>query len=223
MMNRRNLLVGVALVGVGALVTGRVIAGKDHEHGKDCKGHEHKEASHAEGAPDMEAMMAEYMKNFGAPAAEHKEMAKCLGKWDVVCKSWHGGPDGEPMVSTATAVFKPVLDGHYFIQNYKCNDFMGQPYYGLGMQGYDRFTKQYFSTWMDSWSTGMMVMYGQADASGTITYHGKMDDPMTGRRDSPIRAVARDLSDDAMVFEMHDKAPDGTEYKMMELTYTRKK
>jgi hypothetical protein len=75
-----------------------------------------------------------------------------------------------------------VLGNRFVQQNYE-GTFMGEPFNGMGYVGYDNVTKKIVSVWMDSASTGMMVMTGNADATGKlVTAKGTMSDPMSGRR-----------------------------------------
>jgi hypothetical protein len=76
---------------------------------------------------------------------------------------------------------------------------------------------------MDSLSTSIFKSEGSSDTEGKVfTYVGKMDEPMTGEKDKPTKAILRILSADKHVFEMHDLAL-GEKSKVLELTYTRKK
>jgi hypothetical protein len=59
------------------------------------------------------------------------------------------------------------------------------------------------------------------DGAKVITFAGKMDCPMTGEKDMPVKHVVRIISPDQHVFEMHDPRK-GDNSKMMEITYTRK-
>jgi hypothetical protein len=54
---------------------------------------------------------------------------------------------------------------------------MGMPFEGLGYTGYDNVKKQYFGTWIDSMSTGIM----------TSSRHGRLGNTMTFTARTPIR------------------------------------
>ena len=204
----RVLIGSVALLAVVLLVPAQVM-------GQEEKG----------APPSSEAATAEMTAKWqalNAKGPEHKKVEEMVGTWETETKSWMF-PGTEPMVSTGTAEFRLLFNGRYIEQKFKCK--MGEAAYeALGLEGYDRIKKKYVSIWMDNMSTGIFMMEGTADESGKVyTYHGKMDDPMTGQKDKVIKSVAREIDANNVVFEMYDTLPDGTEFKNMEITYTRKK
>jgi hypothetical protein len=164
-------------------------------------------------------MTPEMMKKF-EPGKEHAELKKLEGSYDVDVKMWMD-PSQPPMQSKGSAEFKMVMNGRFLRQDYK-GDMMGQPFTGIGHDGYDNVLKKYVSTWMDDFSTGIMYMQGESkDGGKTIEVSGEQGCPMT---DKPIkmRTVHKKIDDNKFVFEMYNTV-DGKETKGMELTYTRKK
>ena len=206
----------MAAVAVSALLTG--IAAADH-HDKQDK-HDKKDRQDKQGAAeDPQAMMAAYEKA-GQPADEHKQVLKMVGKWNLAFKSWMD-PKVPPMDSTGTAEAKAIL-GDRFVQITVSSTFMGKPFSGVAINGYDKARKKFVGTWMDSMSTGIAVSEGTGDASGeVITSHMKGTDPVTGK-ETRMRIVGRWQSDDKLVEEFHENKG-GKEVKMMEITYTRAK
>jgi hypothetical protein len=98
---------------------------------------------------------------------------------------------------------------------------MGMPFTGHGMTGYDNVTGKYWSTWMDSMSTGLMVSEGSCDDGGkNCTFTGSYNDPIRG--EVTLRMVATWTSPTTETFEMYSPGPDGGEMKMMEILYTKK-
>ena len=68
----------------------------------------------------------------------------------------------------------------------------------------------------------MFTSEGTADAAGKMfTFHGKMDDPMTGQKDKPMKMILRAVNANKRVFEMHDLSK-GEKSLCGEMTYTRK-
>jgi hypothetical protein len=162
--------------------------------------------------------MEAYMKA-GTPGAPHKAMAATAGTYDVKSKSWQA-PGGPAMEETGTATRSMALDGRVLMEDFK-GSMMGMPFNGHGMRGYDNVTGKYWGTWMDSMSTGMMVSEGTCDAKNTCTFTGTWNDPI---KKGPVksRMTSRWTSATTEVFEMYGPGKDGKEFKMMELTYTRK-
>ena len=94
---------------------------------------------------------------------------------------------------------------------------------GQGLTGYDNFKKEYFSIWMDSMSTGVMMSTGKMDADGkTLNMKGSMPDPIT-RSYKPTRSVETMPDANTRVMKMYDTWMDGKEYLHMEITYRRSK
>ena len=98
---------------------------------------------------------------------------------------------------------------------------MGMPFIGQGMTGYDNVTGKYWSTWTDSMSTGVMVSEGVCDAEQTCKFTGTFNDPIT-QGPVTIRMISRRTSPTTEVFEMYGPGDDGSEVKMMEITYSKK-
>lgn len=178
--------------------------------------------------PGPGAQMEELMKKcaeYGTPGEGHKCLEPMVGKFEYATKWWLT-PDGEAQESKGTCEYKWILDGRFLQQ-----DVVGppeppenKPFKGLGLCGYDNMKKEYTCIWTDNMSTGMMVSYGKADAAGkVITYTGEGADPMTGNLHQKFRAIEKIESKDKHTFEYYSAGPDGKEFKMMEITYTRVK
>ena len=74
-----------------------------------------------------------------------------------------------PMPSTAS--IKVLLGGRQTVEEFK-SDFMGMPFEGRLLQGYDNVTQRYWCVWTDNMSTGCMISYGTETSPGTIEYLG---------------------------------------------------
>jgi hypothetical protein len=154
------------------------------------------------------------------PGPQHQKLADMAGTWDVTIKSFEGG--GEPQVSKGKAMRKMIFGGRYLHEDYK-GTYMGQPFDGMGLTGFDNVLKQFTTVWIDSMSTGVGVGTGEMDSEGkvlktSVTY----SDPMTGKA-TTMRQVLKMESKDLETFEMYGPGPDGKEVKMMEMTYKRVK
>lgn len=167
---------------------------------------------------DMQAMMEVYTK-LATPGPQHKLLASMVGTWTTKTKSWMD-PNQPPMESDGSCEHKMLLDGRFLHQ--ECTgDMMGQPFTGIGLNGYDNHTHKYVSTWMDSMGTGIYFFEGTASPDEkTITQLSSYDDPMEGHM--KLRAVTKIIGDNSQVFEMFSTGKSGKEAKMMEIIYTRK-
>ena len=172
--------------------------------------------------PEMTAAQKAEMEAYakaGTPGAPHQAMAATAGSYDAKVKSWQE-PGQPPMESTATATRAMALDGRVLVEDFK-GSMMGMPFTGHGMQGYDNVSGKYWSTWNDSMSTGLMVSEGTCDAKNTCAFKGSWNDPI---KKAPVaaRMTSRWTSPTTQVFEMYGPGKDGKEFKMMEITYTKK-
>jgi hypothetical protein len=212
----RFVLGGVVLIAAVLILSSQVMSQEKPEAPSPPKA-----GAQSPAEQGMDDMMAQW-RELSAKGPEHKKFEKMVGTWDTESRMWMF-PGAQPMVSKGMAVFRLLFDGRYVEQKYKCS--MGdEQFEGLGIEGYDNFKKKYVSVWMDNSSTGICMSLGTFDESGKVcTYYGKMDDPLTGQKDKVVKSVAREISDDEVVYEMYDKTPDGKEFKTMEITYTRKK
>jgi hypothetical protein len=172
----------------------------------------------APGAQDAAA--AAWMK-YTTPGEGHRAFDPFVGTWDVTMKWWMA-PGTPPQESTGTAQFRWTLDGHYLQQDFQ-GMFMGKPFQGMEIGGYDNFRQQYESVWVDSQMTSIMMSTGSYDATAkSFTYAGRCDDLMTGRKDVGHRMVSRWIDNDHVAFDMYMEGPDGKEVKGGEMQYVRK-
>jgi len=171
----------------------------------------------AAGPPDEKAMM-EAMQKAATPGEAHKKLESMIGTWDTKV-TMYMDPSKPPEESTGVSENKWVLGDRYVEMTYS-GTFMGQPFSGIGYQGYDNTTKKYVGTWMDTGSTGMMVSTGSMSGN-TMTSTSNMADPMTGKTHQyTTKVVVAD--NDHHTMEMWGPGPDGKNYKMMVINYSRK-
>ena len=168
--------------------------------------------------PEQKAEMEAYQKA-GTPGAPHQKMAEKAGTYDLRIKMWHepGSPAEE---STGTATRAMMLGDRIQTEEFE-STVMGMPYTGHGMNGYDNATNKYWSTWNDSMSTGIMMAEGKCDAKGTCTYTGTSNDPVR-KKAVKLRMTSTWTSPTTELFTMYGPDKKGKEYKMMEITYTKK-
>lgn len=173
-------------------------------------------------APPMDS--ATMMKNWQAymtPSDMHKMMASWDGTWNSEITLWEK-PGAPPQKSAGTTENKMVLGGRYQ-ESINKSTMMGMPFEGHGTLGYDNTRKTFESTWIDNMGTGVMKMSGPWDAATkSITLTGKMMDPMSGK-ETDDKETFTVVDDNTQIMDMWGKGPDGKEFKMMEIKFTRKK
>ncbi|MEE8136808.1 MAG: DUF1579 domain-containing protein [Thermodesulfobacteriota bacterium] len=172
---------------------------------------------------DMDKMKAEAMakwQEYATPSEGHKVMEQLVGNWDYSLKYWTS-PHAPPEQSTGTNDIKWILGNRFLEMDVKGTS-MGQPFQGMGIIGYDNAKKEYVNTWIDTMGTGMMNATGSYNAeTKTMTEKGTFTDPMTGEQS--FKGVTKFIDDNRFNYEMYISNPDGTEFRNMEINYTRKK
>lgn len=174
--------------------------------------------------PEMSAeekkMMEAWMK-YMTPSEGHKLLDGMVGTWETKNTFWQA-PGAPPMESSGVSENRWIMGGRVLEQKFEGN-FMNMPFSGVGYTGYDNAKKQYWGTWIDNMSTGLMTSTGNtSDGGKTWKFKATSTDPMTGK-DSPAEEVIKVVSNDHHVFEMWGPAPDGKMFKMMVIDYKRKK
>jgi len=171
--------------------------------------------SAAQSQDDMKKWM-DYM----TPAKFHQMIAKWDGEWEEEITMWMApGVPAEFMEASCENTM--LLDGRYQESKHEGN-FMGMPFKGISVTGFDNVRKVIVSTWIDNFGTGIMYMEGPWDeASRTMNLKGKMTDPLSGKM-LEIRQVTKIVDDNTQVMEQFT-TQDGKEFKSMEIKLTRKK
>ena len=166
------------------------------------------------------AQMEAWMK-YATPSEGHKALDGMIGTFDAKITMW-AGPGAPAQNSTGTSTNEWILCGRYVQEKFE-GSFMGMPFSGMGLTGYDNAKKQYFGTWVDSMGTGLMTSNGTGNGDGkSYTFKTLMTDPMTGKDVAGEEKVTV-LDKEHHMFEMWGPSPDGKMMKTMEITYTRKK
>lgn len=173
-------------------------------------------SSRAQSEEDMKAMMA-----YATPGDIHKMMAKSVGNWSANITMWMA-PNTPPMNSTGEMKNEMILGGRY-LKGTNIGNFMGQPFEGISITGYDNAKKIFLNNWIDNMGTGMMNLTGKWDAaSNSIAFTGTMCDPATGK-DIPIRETLKFNDENHQTMEMYaNVGTGGQEFKTMEIKFTRK-
>ena len=174
-------------------------------------------------APPDSATMMENWTAYMTPTKPHEMMLSWNGTWTADISMWQA-PGTPPEKSKGTAVYKMAMGNRYQLGNFTGN-MMGQSFEGLSTLAYDNAKKMFISTWVDNMGTGIMLLEGPWDeTTKTMTLTGKAIDPTAGNAsEMDVREVFKIVDDNTQIMEMYGPAMDGKEFKMMEITYSRKK
>ena len=186
---------------------------------QDMGGEEKKDGGAAPaGGPTPEEMEA--MMKAATPGEPHKKLTTLSGDWTCKGKMWMD-PKAPPTESVGGAKGRMIYDGRYLVQDIT-GDFMGMPFEGMSIVGYDNTTKEYVGAFVCNMATGIMVSKGKESPDGTITFTGECVNPM-GQKES-FREVMTFKDKDTVESVMYMKTPKfPEEVKSMEWTYSRKK
>jgi len=148
--------------------------------------------------------------------ARHAQLATLSGHWTVRQSMWID-PNAPPVIDHGTAVYAMVLGGRHLRQDLRVAS--SKPFEGLGFIGYDDATGKYYSSWMDTNFSGMILARGDYDAAKrTYTFTGEM--PSKGGAPVPVREVMRIGDSDHFVYEYYESRA-GKEALAVRLQYTR--
>lgn len=177
----------------------------------------------AEGAPQMSAEAMKKMQAWQAsfvPGAEHARLAEHFrGDWKATTTMWLD-PSAPPTTSSGTSTNTVEFGGRQVRSHYK-GEFMGQPFEGIAMTGYDNAAREYVNHWVDSMGTGHYMTRGSYDpATRTYTFTGEMADPSEGGKRHATRDTVQVVDADHHVMESFETR-DGKERRMMRIEYAR--
>lgn len=225
-MSQKSLLRIIAVLGIlGLSIAAPAFAG----YGKKDKAQAEAPAAAAAPAAEQgkaegqgmamdEEMMAKW-KEYSTPNENHQVLEPLVGNWEYSLKMWMA-PDAPADESAGTSESKWILDGR-FIEEITQGTWMGQPFNGQQVIGFDNAQKQYMSTWIDNMGTGMMSGAGTFDpATKTLTQTGSFMCPFKGKM--PLRWVTKIIDNDNHVFEAYTNDDSGKEFKHMEIIYKKK-
>lgn len=152
------------------------------------------------------------------PGSNHAYLlGNMLGTWNATSTMWLQ-PGAQPVTSEGTSVCTQQMTGR-FVQMEHEGEMNNLPFRGLGYFGYNNATDQFENVWMDSSSTSMMFSTG-SKSNNEITWRGQYVDPVT-KQTKIGRSVTRFDSRDQMTFQMFETWTDGSEFKTLEIVYTR--
>jgi hypothetical protein len=142
-----------------------------------------------------------------------------VGTWKAVNKMWMQ-PGTDPQIAEMKAEYKLLYDGRYLLQTLE-GEMMGMPFRGMGISGFDNLKGKHTMVWFDNMSTATLFCEGDCAEHCTVeTHYFSNINPATGDEEK-TKTVTRIIDDNKHVFEYFMIGADGSEFKSMEITYTR--
>ena len=171
-------------------------------------------------APKDAESAADTLVRYAMPGPEHKRLDRLAGRWDTLTRYWPA-PGAEVVEAKGTSQRKWILDGRFLLEELDGGD-LALPFRGLGLFGYDAFEQKHTSAWVDTMNTSILTNLGTYDSTNdVVNFNGQYKDPWTGTKKKE-RGVTRFLGPDKHALEIYVTEPDGKEFKMLEITYTRR-
>ena len=178
--------------------------------------------AYAQDMNEMSPEQMEMMKNFEAYSTTnemHEKLAQMVGSWDAKVQHWMA-PGAPVEESTGTAELEAIFGGRFILQEFS-SEWMGEPFEGLGLFGYDNIQKEFQSVWLDSMATGMMFASGGITEDGGFEEEGTFSCPLTNS-ERWNRSKTTFIDEDKWTLEMFMKDEGGEEFRSMIITYTRR-
>jgi hypothetical protein len=176
-------------------------------------------ASASSARPKDAEAQADTFARYAMPSPEHKLLDRMAGNWDTLTRYWPA-PIAEPVEAKGTSRRKWILDGRFLMEELDAGNLV-LPFKGLGLYGYDAFEQKHTSAWVDTMNTSILTNLGSYDRTNdVVNFSGQYKDPWTGLKKKE-RGVTRFYSKDKHALEIYVTEPDGREFKMLEITYTR--
>jgi hypothetical protein len=154
------------------------------------------------------------------PGPEHAIFKKEVGVWDATMEEI-ATPGTAPKSSKGVETSTLACGGLWLISDYQ-GTFMGQPFQGHGVTGYDLAKKKYVGTWVDGMSASLGLLEGTYDAAKqTMTMSYDSHDP----EGNPVKMsmVTVWKGDDTRVWTASMAGEDGKPIPILKITYKRRK
>lgn len=146
-------------------------------------------------------------------------LAGMVGEWDGVARTWFE-PDALADESPIRGTIRAVGDSRFLIHEYQ-SSFQERPVGGAAIYGYNQYTHEFESAWVDSFhmSTNIMVATGQPGERepNLLGAYEVPDGPPWGWR-TALRLEGRDQ----LILTSYNITPDGEESRAVEIFYNRR-
>lgn len=149
------------------------------------------------------------------PTKHHEHMMKSVGEWEGVV-ALHGPMEGQKMEASETIT---AIGPFWTTSDFRA-EFMGFPFSGRSVMGYDAKAKKAVGTWCDSSSSYLSVMEGTVDEE-TGDVEMRWDQPFMGGPMAPHRSVTH-VEGDSYTSEFYVTI-EGEEMHSMTIAMKRKK
>ena len=150
---------------------------------------------------------------------EHELLKRDVGTWETTITAWPA-PGAEPITSRGRETSELLPGGLWLVTRFE-GHMDGVPCSGAGFWGYDPAEKRYVGSWVDSMTPHLITIRGEYDPrTKTMTHVAEGRDAATGEK-FEHRSTQEYLDDGTRLVKAYATGPDGKEWEMMEVKYTR--
>ncbi len=214
-MMLRMLLAAILLIGATAVPAGDLTSEEPKSVSRPASPTQKVEEPRC----DSESMIDTWVE-YAMPGQHHQVLRRLVGSWKTAIK-YRMNSESPVVESEGTCERKWILGNRFVLEEFDGGN-LGMPFQALAIYGYDTFEKKYTSVWVDTTSNAMTRSFGICqDECKVITFTGRHGDPWSGSMRTS-RGVTRLVDDNKHVLELYEPDSTGTEFKVLEITYTRK-
>ncbi|UCH94056.1 MAG: DUF1579 family protein [Candidatus Aminicenantes bacterium] len=166
----------------------------------------------------------ETWKKYSSPGEMHKYLQYFVGHWESVQNIFPRSAGDEVMVMYQEIHVESLFEGRFIKAHIKAKKkSMGSYTETIVITGYDNYKQKVISTTFSNKATDFTILTGTLDKSGKTRIDTGMRTNIFTGREYKIRAVTTIINPDKYIYEYYEPDPNGSEFKVMEITYTRKK
>ncbi len=157
---------------------------------------------------------------FPGPRPEHKYLQQFVGDWDYVAQATL--PNGESREMKGKYRSRMACNGTWLLGEVLGN-FMGFPYEGIALMGFDAQNKKYVGTWLDMAKGYLDPMVGEVTEEGHLVWVGPIPNPTLPLTRIQARGTFIPEGEDSFVYmeELDDGKGGWTPW--LHMSYTRAK
>lgn len=167
--------------------------------------------------PSEEEMMAAWQAGM-AVGPQHEALAERSGTWGIT--TTYMMPGSEEMIEEHAVAERTMgLEGRVLEETVQ-GMMMGFSFQGVGRTGFNNVTGEFWSTWSDTTSTGLIVMHGIYDPdAAAYVYQGTAVDALMGEMTMRIEWTIDSADHETAVF--YADLPGQGMSEMMRMVYER--
>lgn len=145
-----------------------------------------------------------------------------VGTWDATIEI-QTAPDKPPMIAKGVEVDELSPDGKWLISNFSTENYMGRPFRGYALTGYDPVKSKYIGIWIDTMNRRFSRVEGSYDSKAKLfTTTSREQDEKSGRM-IEMQQVTDESNPDVRVVSFPSQMTDEKGPFRMTITYRRRK